>query len=249
MLQQLGTYLHILDRNELSDGSQILHVKELPPPYSSCEQQQSADSDWKDDLIAIKPVSDRSSKYGFIISGGTDMEHGPSIVVTHIEHCSTSCPDNGRSHLRLFDRILAINNVDLTHVTHDEAVQAFSLFQGQHITLRIRRLNPARIEHIDFVLPTDSIDEPLGFSIGGGLDEQSVDGGLYITYIDPNGLLASTTKTNQLQIGDRLLEIKTNYTSANLQRVTHSTAVQLIRRICQDSRRVTLVVAHQASHF
>lgn len=250
MKQQMNTYLHILNRNELSDGTQILHVKELPPPYSSIEtQQQSIESDWKDEIIKIKPMINDTMKYGFVIDGGIDTENGPSIVITHIEYCSQLSLDNGRTNLRLFDQILSINDVDLTHITHDTAAHVFSLFKGQPILLYIRRLCPRHIEHIEMVMPSDISNQLLGITLSGGSDNNGNDPGLFITHIDSNGLLASLTKKNQLRIGDRLLEIKTSYTSANLQRVTHLAGVQLIRRICQENKRVTLVVAHQASSF
>ena len=68
---------------------------------------------------------------------------------------------------------------------------------------------------------------------------------LFINNIDSNGVLILIIQNNQLRIGDRLLEIKTNCTSANLQWVTHSKGVELFRRICRDNKRVTLIVAHQ----
>src|SRR5690349_7267441 len=116
--RQIGSYLHILDRNELPDGTQILHINELPPPYSVIErqhqqQQQFVNSDWKDEFIELRPLNDNTNKYGFVINGGIDGEFGPSIVITHIESCSKSSLDNGRSNLRLFDRILSINGIDL----------------------------------------------------------------------------------------------------------------------------------------
>ena len=251
MKKSIGSYLHILSRNELSDGTQILHVNEFsspssssPPPYT----EQAHDSDWKHEIIEIKPLNDQLNKYGFVISGGIDTANGLSIVITHIDSCSNICLDNGRTKLRLFDCILSVNDINLKHVTHDEAVQAFSLFQGQSIKLHIYRLNPLDIDHIDLILPSDFLEQPLGIRVNGGIDNinnDSDDPGLFITYIDPHGLLASLTRQNQLRVGDRLLEIKSNYTSANLQWITLSTGTELIRRICQDHRRVTLIVSHR----
>jgi len=242
MKQYRGTFLHTLDRNELSEGTKISLVNELsPPPYS----QQAIDSDWKHEIIEIKPLNDNLTKYGFAISGGIDTENGPSIVITHIDYCSKSSSDNGRTKLRLFDRILSINDINVTYVMHDEAVRAFSSAQGQSIKLHIYRLNPLHIEHIDLILPLDISNQSLGITISGGLDNNIEDPGLFITHIDSNGLLGSITTPKQFRIGDRLLEIKTNYTSANLQWVTHSIGVQLIRRICQDNKRVTFIVSHR----
>ena len=247
MRQHIGTYLHVLDRNELSDGTQLLHINELPPPYSSIATQgsQSIQNDWRDEMIEIQPLKDNLNKYGFVIGGGIDTGNGSPIVITHIDYCPKSSFDNGRTKLRLFDHILAINDIHLTGVTHDAAVQAFSSVQCHPILLHIRRLNLAHIENVDIVLPTDAWNQPLGITITDGLDYNTEDSGLFITHINPNGLLASITKHNQLRIGDRLVKIKTNYTSANLQWVTHSMGVQLIQRICQDSKRVTFVVAHR----
>ncbi|CAF1675575.1 unnamed protein product [Adineta ricciae] len=248
MKQHQRTYLHVLERNNLTDGTQVLQVEEIPPPYSICVQQ-SMENEWIDEIIELKPLSRHKDKYGFVISGGIDTSNGQAIVITHIEHSSKTLEDNGRSKLRLFDRILSINDTDLRRVTHDVAARAFSSLQGQCITLRVCRLNPAYIEHVELTIPLGSEDEPLGITIHGGLDEENDDCGLFITQIDSNGLLALNTKKNQVQVGDRLLEIKTNYTSANLQWVTHYTAAQLIRRICQDSRRITLIVAHRTSNL
>jgi len=227
--------------NKISNGIQSLHVNELPPPYS----QQAIESDWKHEIIEIKSLNNNLNKYGFVISGGIDTENGPSIVITHIDYCSKLSFDNGRTKLRLFDRILSINNINLIHVTHNEAVRIFSLAQGQSIKLHIYRLNPLHIEHINLILLSDMSNQSLGITITGGFDNNIDDPGLFITHIDPNGLLALITKKNQIRIGDRLLEIKTNYTSANLQWVTHSIGVQLIRRICQDNKRVTLILSHR----
>jgi hypothetical protein len=237
MKQNIATYIH----NEFSNDS---HVNELPPPAYS---QQAIESDWKHEIIEIEPLNDNLNKYGFVISGGIDTENGPSIVITHIDYCSKLSLDNGRTKLRLFDRILSINNINLIHVTHNEAGRIFSLAQGQSIKLHIYRLNPLNIEHIDLVLPPNMSNQSLGITITGGYDNNIEDPGLFITHIDPNGLLSSITKKNQIRIGDRLLEIKTNYTSANLQWVTHSTGVQLIRRICQDNKRVTFILSHRIS--
>jgi hypothetical protein len=239
MKQYIGTHLHIPDRNKLTDGTQILHVNESsPPPYSS----QAIESDWKHEIIDIQPLKDNLNKYGFAISGGIDTENGPSIVIIHIDYCSKSSFDNGRTKLRLFDRILSINNINLTHVTHDEAARAFSSAQGQSIKLHLYRLNPLHIDQIDLILPSNMSDQTLGITIKGGLDNNIEDPGLFLTHIDPHGLLGST---NQFHIGDRLLEIKTNYTSANLRWVTHAFGIQLIRRICQDNKRVTFIVSHR----
>jgi C-terminal processing protease CtpA/Prc len=239
MKHYIGTDLHILNRNELSGGTQILYINELspPPPYS----QQAIGSDWKHEIIEIEPLNDNLNKYGFVITGGIDTRDGSSIVITHIDHCSKSSLDNGRTKLRLFDRIFSLNDINLINVTHDEAVRAFSSSQGQSIKLHICRLNPLHIEHIDFILPSDMSNQSLGITIRGGSDNNIEDPGLFIIDINPNGLLANS----QIRIGDRLLEIKTNHTSANLQYVTHSIGIQLIRRICQDNKRVTLIVSHR----
>ena len=208
-----------------------------PPAYS----QQAIDSDWKHEIIELQPVNSLDNKFSFVISGGIDHQNGPWIIITHIDYCTKSSPDNGRTKLQLFDRILSVNDISLTHVTHDEAVQAFSSIQGQTIKLHIYRLNPPLIEHIDCILPSDMSNRPLGISIRGGLDHNIEDPGLFITHIDPYGSLGSI---EGFCIGDRLLEIKTNYTSADLRYVTHSLGIQLIRRISQDSKRVTFVISH-----
>ncbi len=235
MKQNMGTRIHKLDCNELSEGLQIV---ESPPPYT----QQAIESDWRYEIIEIQPLNQNSNRYGFVIGGGIDIITGPQIIITHIDYCPTPSNDNGRTKLQLFDRILSINNISLIGVTHDYAARTFASFQGQPISLHIYRLNPRHIEHIDLILPSDISNPPLGITITGGLEYNPDDPGLFITQIDQDGLLGST---NRFHIGDRLLEIKTNYTSANLQYVTHALGIQLIRRICQDSKRVTLIISHR----
>jgi hypothetical protein len=246
MTKNIGSYFQVLDHNELSDGTHILHVNELPPPYEITQtQEQSIENDWTEKFIEIKPLHDNLNRYGFNISGGIDTDIDPAIIITHIDSPSNVSFDNGRTNLCLFDRILSVNGISLTHVTHDAAVKAFSSSQGQPMSLHIRRLNPRYIEYIDIVIPSEVSNQPLGITISGGLQKNIDDPSLFIADIDPNGVLISIIKNNQLRIGDRLLEIKTNYTSANLRWVTHSMGCKLFRRICQDNKRVTIVVAHR----
>ena len=248
MKQRMSTYLHVLDYNLLPDGTQMLHVNELPPPYSAIgHDQQTIDDDWNEITVDVQPLNTDPTRYGFVISGGTDTDNGSSIVITQIEHCSRLSWDNGRTKLRLFDRISSINGINLIRVTHEEAVQAFLSVQRRPISLRLSRLDPRHVEHIELIVPFDQSNQTLGITIVGGLDSDSDDPGLFINQIDPTGLLASITNSNQLRVGDRLLEIKTNYTSANLQWVSHSMGIQMIRRTCQDSTRITLVVAHRTA--
>lgn len=248
MMHRKGTYLQVLDRNRLPDGTEVLHVDEIPPPYAALEHQdRSIETDWKELTVDIEPMPDDQDKYGFAISGGSDTTEGSSVVITNIQSTSPTSYDNGRAKLSLFDRIQSINGDDVTDISHDEAVEAFSSAQGRPISLRIRRLDPKNVEHIEFFLPSSRSNEPLGMSIKGGSDTDSDDPGLFISSIDSTGFLASVTKKNQLRPGDRLLEIRTNHTSVNLRWITSVRASELIRRTCQDHPRLTLVVAHRTA--
>lgn len=240
-----GLYIQVLDRNPLPDGSELLHINELPPPYESVvNEERNSDDDWKALTIEIQPLYDQPGKYGFAISGGIDTIDGPGIVVSHIDSPSKSRFDhNGRTNLALFDRICSINGIDLTDVTHDEAAHAFALQHGRAITLQIRRLDPRYIEQVDIQIP--SSNDALGLTLRGGAGNDNIDPGLFISKIDSNSLLAPFAKSKQLRIDDRLLQIKTNRISVDLRWITRSKAGEFIRRVCEDHTRITLVVAHR----
>jgi hypothetical protein len=251
--QQINYDVHLntLDRNRVSIGNEVTHADEWlppPPPYSSLLGNDASDnSDWKDMFIEIQPLNNCQDKYGFAISGGIDsIEHVP-IIITHIQYCSSSSFDNGRTRLRLFDRICSVNGIDMTHVRHDEAAQIFSSMERQTILLHIRRLDPTHVEHVELFIGSHRSNEPLGITLTGGLGNNVDDSGLFITHIDRDGLLASLTNNNQIRMNDRLLEIKTNSIRVDLRSITRAKASRWIRRICNDDARVTLVVAHRTA--
>jgi len=231
----MQVYPNIENDDEIIDCPESLS----PPPYSS----QSSNSDWKYEIIEVKSLKDRTNRYGFSINGGRNRIKDPWIVISHIDSPSNYLTDNGRHQLRLFDRILAVNDINFDQIHHDNAVRVFADNQQDPIKLYISRLNPRNIESIDVTFPSDSIERPLGVTISGGLDNNNQnDPGLFITRIKPNGFLGSY---KQFSVNDRLLEIKTNSTSVNLQWLTHSRAIDLIKRICLDDRHVTFVVSHK----
>ena len=245
MRQASGRYIQVLNRNRLSDGTEVLHIDEMPPPYSTLETND--DDDWKEFFLDLQPMANLKGKFGITISGGIETKDGPSVFINHIEPCSSTSLENGRSQLKIFDEILSINGLELTGLYHDQVAQYFTQNHGQRIRLGIRRLEPRYVEHVDFLVPQHRLHEPLGLVLSGGLESESDDPGLFIKRIDHRGLLASITKPNQIRVGDRLLEVKTNYTASNLQRLSQTKGVELIRRTFQDHERITLVVAHQNS--
>ena len=244
---QTVTHFHVLRRDCLPDGTELLQVNELPPPYESVvDTQRSVEDDWVKLSIEIQPLTNSQGRYGFSIAGGNGTEEGSAIVISHIESPSRfSNDDNGRSNLRLFDQICSINGIDLTCVDHEDAARAFTLQQGRTISLSIRRLQPRFIEYIDVVIAPDRSQDPLGLTINGGITNQTDDPGIFIGKIASNGLLAPFAKTNQLRIGDRILEIRTNRIIINLRWITRLKAAEFLREIYENHPRVTLVVAHR----
>lgn len=244
---QTVTHFHVVRRDCLPDGTELLQVNELPPPYESIvDTQRVIEDDWSKLSIEIQPLINSQGRYGFSIAGGKDTDDGPTIVISHIDSPSRfSNDDNGRSNLRLFDQICSINGLDLTCVNHEDAANAFTLQRGRMISLSIRRLQPRFIEHIDVIIAPDRSQDPLGLTIVGGITDVTDDPGIFIGKIASNGVLSPFAKTNQLRIGDRLLEIRTNRIKINLRWITRLKAAEFLRNICDNHSRVTLVVAHR----
>eukprot|EP00054_Salpingoeca_dolichothecata_P013124 m.73080 g.73080 ORF g.73080 m.73080 type:complete len:1258 (+) comp20312_c0_seq1:14-3787(+) len=161
---------------------------------------------------------------GFSIAGGRDecvQENDPSLYITNILP-GTSADQQGA--LKLLDRIVEVNDVDVTNVTHKEAVELLQL-KPNGVKLRVARLPGEQtedgevVDHIEFARSP----EGLGFSIAGGLDQQVEENNpsLYVTGIVEGSNCAAD---GRLQIGDKLLFVN----GQSLENVTHEFAVQCL---------------------
>ncbi|XP_050341505.1 protein lap4 isoform X8 [Bactrocera neohumeralis] len=174
---------------------------------------------------------------GFSIIGGTDHScvpfgsHEPGIFISHV------VPD-GIAHkcgkLRMGDRILKVNDVDISRATHQEAVMEL-LKPGDDIKLTIQHdpLPPGFQIEVE-ILQTEEITiskaegERLGMHIKGGLNGQRgnpcdpTDEGVFVSKINSVG---AARRDGRLKVGMRLLEVNGH----SLLGISHQDAVNVLR--------------------
>ncbi|CAF2449682.1 unnamed protein product [Rotaria sp. Silwood2] len=180
---------------------------------------------------------------GFSIAGGTDtpcISDSPAVVVTRITEGGLADRDQ---RLKLHDIILRVNSMDFTHIEHQAAVDGLKA-AGNHVNLLIRRLAPPIMEEIQLNKPSNA---HLGFSIAGGISHEHVKGdyGIFITNIIPGGI---ADKNGRLKVGDRLMHVQSLKNGYDLQFVEHKHAVESIRRACDESQTITLLVGHPTDY-
>ncbi len=191
-----------------------------------------------------------STGLGFSIAGGTDhpIESGdPYVYITMIIPGSAAALD-GR--LRVGDKVLEVNECDMTNITHDDAVRVLQQ-SPQEVHMIVARLPEGFITEEQDVAPEPTNDIPvyedvmeiefersatggLGFSIAGGTDDpvDESDNFIYVTQIIEGG---PAKLDGRLQVGDRLLTVN----GVDLNNVTHDEAVRALKL---DSQRVKLLI-------
>ncbi|XP_033368416.1 protein scribble homolog isoform X24 [Parus major] len=132
-----------------------------------------------------------------------------------------------RSGLRVGDRILEVNSIDLRHATHQEAVNAL-LSNAQELTMLVRRDPPP--PGMQEICIEKAPGEKLGISIRGGAKGHAgnpfdpTDEGIFISKVSSSGAAA---RDGRLKVGMRILEV--NHQS--LLGMTHTEAVQILRGV------------------
>uniref|UniRef100_A0A8C3M445 Uncharacterized protein n=1 Tax=Geospiza parvula TaxID=87175 RepID=A0A8C3M445_GEOPR len=184
---------------------------------------------------------------GFSIAGGqgsTPYRAGDTgIFISRIA-------EGGAAHrdgiLRVGDRVISINGVDMTEARHDQAVALLTAASPTIVLLVEREARaeeqPAPLSHgcspcaypcKTALTPCLSVFEirlvkaggPLGLSIGGGSDHSSHpfgihEPGVFISKVIPRGLASRSG----LRVGDRILEVN----GTDLRHATHQEAVNAL---------------------
>ncbi|XP_070074983.1 disks large 1 tumor suppressor protein isoform X16 [Drosophila takahashii] len=193
-----------------------------------------------------------NSGLGFSIAGGTDNPHigtDTSIYITKLISGGAAAAD-GR--LSINDIIVSVNEVSVVDVPHASAVDALKK-AGNVVKLHVKRkrdtaaTTPAagsaagdardggpKVMEIDLVKG----GKGLGFSIAGGIGNQHIpgDNGIYVTKLMDGG---AAQVDGRLNIGDKLIAVRTNGSEKNLENVTHELAVATLKSITD---KVTLII-------
>ncbi|XP_027561058.1 protein scribble homolog [Neopelma chrysocephalum] len=166
---------------------------------------------------------------GLSIVGGSDHSshpfgiHEPGVFISKVIPRGLA----SRSGLRVGDRILEVNGIDLRHATHQEAVNAL-LSNAQELSMLVRRDPPP--PGMQEICIEKAPGEKLGISIRGGAKGHAgnpfdpTDEGIFISKVSSSGAAA---RDGRLKVGMRILEV--NHQS--LLGMTHTEAVQILRGV------------------
>ncbi|XP_065145432.1 protein scribble homolog isoform X14 [Paramisgurnus dabryanus] len=230
----------LVDRDQASAGGASPrtrpHSPPPPEPSDSPEQEEGGDellgnhlSCPMEDEYPIEEVTliKAGGPLGLSIVGGSDHASHPFGINEPGVFISKVIPNGLASQcgLRVGDRILEVNSIDLRHATHQEAVKAL-LSNKQEIRMLVRRdpSPPGMQEIVINKLP----GEKLGISIRGGAKGHAgnpfdpTDEGIFISKVSSSGAAA---RDGRLLVGMRILEVSNN----SLLGMTHTEAVRVLR--------------------
>uniref|UniRef100_A0A8C0JDX4 Protein scribble homolog n=1 Tax=Chelonoidis abingdonii TaxID=106734 RepID=A0A8C0JDX4_CHEAB len=210
-----------------------------PPPPSHGESPfpgtvtawYSLPSPWLYDLCSLQEIClvKAGGPLGLSIVGGSDHSshpfgiHEPGVFISKVIPLGLA----SRSGLRVGDRILEVNTIDLRHATHQEAVNAL-LSSTQELSMLVRRDPPP--SGMQEICIEKAPGEKLGISIRGGAKGHAgnpfdpTDEGIFISKVSSSGAAA---RDGRLKVGLRILEV--NHQS--LLGMTHTEAVQILRSV------------------
>ncbi|XP_031705689.1 protein scribble homolog isoform X7 [Anarrhichthys ocellatus] len=222
-----------------SPGQSRARAHSPPPPEPSDSPDQEEDGlnmqgnnlSRMEDEYPIEEVTLLKSggPLGLSIVGGSDHAshpfgiNEPGVFISKVIPHGLAC----ESGLRVGDRILEVNAIDLRHATHQEAVRAL-LANKQEIRMLVRR-DPSPPGMQEIVIQKQP-GEKLGISIRGGAKGHAgnpfdaTDEGIFISKVSLSGAAA---RDSRLQVGMRILEVNNH----SLLGMTHTEAVRVLRAV------------------
>ncbi|XP_029313961.1 LOW QUALITY PROTEIN: protein scribble homolog [Cottoperca gobio] len=222
-----------------SPGQSRARAHSPPPPEPSDSPDQEEDgltlhgnnlSRMEDEYPIEEVILVKSGgPLGLSIVGGSDHAshpfgiNEPGVFISKVIPEGLAC----ESGLRVGDRILEVNAIDLRHATHQEAVRAL-LANKQEICMLVRR-DPSPPGMQEIVIQKQP-GEKLGISIRGGAKGHAgnpfdpTDEGIFISKVSSSGAAA---RDSRLQIGMRILEVNNH----SLLGMTHTEAVRVLRAV------------------
>uniref|UniRef100_A0A663LT30 Scribble planar cell polarity protein n=1 Tax=Athene cunicularia TaxID=194338 RepID=A0A663LT30_ATHCN len=214
-------------------GAEQLGEGDAPgsPPEETPALQRNHLSKGLEDQYPIEEIHlvKAGGPLGLSIVGGSDHSshpfgiHEPGVFISKVIPRGLA----SRSGLRVGDRILEVNSIDLRHATHQEAVNAL-LSNSQELTMLVRRDPPP--PGMQEICIEKAPGEKLGISIRGGAKGHAgnpfdpTDEGIFISKVSSSGAAA---RDGRLKVGLRILEV--NHQS--LLGMTHTEAVQILRGV------------------
>ncbi|MCJ8731765.1 hypothetical protein PDJAM_G00203210 [Pangasius djambal] len=230
----------LVEREQASSGSSSgrarSHSPPPPEPSDSPEQEEAGDdrlgnhlSCPMEDEYPIEEVTlvKTGGPLGLSIVGGSDHASHPfgisepGVFISKVIPHGLAC----QSGLRVGDRILEVNSIDLRHATHQEAVKAL-LSNNKEIRMLVRR-DPSPPGMQEIVIHKQP-GEKLGISIRGGARGHAgnpfdpTDEGIFISKVSSCGAAA---RDGRLKVGMRILEVGNH----SLLGMTHTEAVRVLR--------------------
>eukprot|EP00063_Salmo_salar_P061537 XP_014036372.1 PREDICTED: protein scribble homolog isoform X17 [Salmo salar] len=211
-----------------------------PPEPSDSPDQEEGNDDSPHGTHMSRPLQDEypieevmlvkaGGPLGLSIVGGSDHASHPfgisepGVFISKVILHGLAC----QSGLRVGDRILEVNTIDLRHATHQEAVKAL-LSNKQEIRMLVRRdPSPPGMQEIVIQKQTG---EKLGISIRGGAKGHAgnpfdaTDEGIFISKVSSSGAAA---RDGRLLVGMRILEVSNH----SLLGMTHTEAVRVLRAV------------------
>ncbi|KAK6167500.1 hypothetical protein SNE40_021512 [Patella caerulea] len=219
----------VLERQTMNlvnrDSNHIVLPSSLETTTTSSPSSSSTSSHAQEEII----INKAGGPLGLSIVGGSDHSSHPfgadepGIFVSKIVKDGAAC----KTHLKIGDRILTVNGMDVTSATHQEAVMAL-IAPTHQIRLKVRHDPPP--QGLKELVVNKLPGEKLGMSIKGGIKNYSAnpmdknDEGIFISRINEDGAVA---RDNRLIIGQRILEVN----GQSLLGATHQEAVRALRSV------------------
>ncbi|XP_059389531.1 protein scribble homolog isoform X4 [Carassius carassius] len=229
----------LVERDQASAGAASPRARpHSPPPPEPSDSPEQEEGDEHlgnhlncpmEDEYPIEEVTliKAGGPLGLSIVGGSDHASHPFGINEPGVFISKVIPNGlaSQSGLRVGDRILEVNTIDLRHATHQEAVRAL-LSNKQEIRMLVRR-DPSPPGMQEIVIHKQP-GEKLGISIRGGAKGHAgnpfdpTDEGIFISKVSSSGAAA---RDDRLRVGMRILEVGNN----SLLGMTHTEAVRVLR--------------------
>lgn len=144
-----------------------------------------------------------------IVGGGNVACHPfgiekPGIFISKIVADGAASKTN----LRVGDRLIKVNGIDVTNMSHDECVDELKRNAHQVVLLISHDPQPSGMQEV--ILSRSHPDETIGIRINGGIENKSAnpydtnDEGIFIVNIIPNTLAHND---GRLQVGTRIMEV------------------------------------------